>query len=742
MDAVGKVTSVTSAKRIVEAHVAGLRARRNRDLLSEKFLLHIDGSGDFQYADIFQGAKVEIPEFVTAYRKSENILRPIVDNAVAHHTTIPLRYFADSSPDRRARNTAMIDTIWANFLSETQDLQGLATEAMYLAMPAGFCPLHAYWRDDFDDGHETVYIGEDGQPIRARSGMIDCFVGNPFDTVFDRTSRRSSIYWTSYARLLPADLVRAKFDHVQGVRGLQGSTRIPSAALFQRIARDWQSTGLGVHGSPVIDVRRGYAEGADEMMTVLCREELPGIDVNFPDGKLQILLVPDVVDFRRGETRADRALLVHEGPLPGRVSSSTNLYSHHRGDDVHGKPWVEDLDPLQIDLNIAISKRWEHITKMAEAPIIGPGGAISEDMLDIGGYNYVEMEPSLSPWRPRVMEWPISVLEGYTKEADEKRKAMYTIGGYQAASRGESPGSRTPFRSIVALQQADSSIHGPVNIRFRRSMCDFMQRCWRQMKQYADIPWLIDIAGDEYAYLVEPYIGKRDLSGRPPKYKLVNGFGASPELRTQEILELMAVKGADGQALLSTEEAKRQFPDQSLFDSQGDPNAVRKRRARTVATAIYNLAQQAREQSGIQSDEPSDPQVQQAGRWVFGQIETKYPRLRDDDLVAHLATLTELTQDETADPIARLAAQARQDLYYQWQAQMATMGGNNGGGQHTNQPLAAKPSPRTNHVDQIAVARNRQQNPTQSLQAPEGEPPRPAAPAPGAELTPPVAASR
>ena len=41
--------------------------------------------------------------------------------------------------------------------------------------------------------------------------------------------------------------------------------------------------------------------------------------------------------------------------------------------------------------------------------------------------------------------------------------------------------------------------------------------------------------------------------------------------------------------------------------------------------------------------------------------------LRDDNLQAHVASLSEVTQDETADPIARIAAAMRLDLFYQWQ---------------------------------------------------------------------------
>ena len=672
VDAVGQVSAQSIARQVVQAHSVALQSRRDRDLISEKLLLHVDGSSDGQWYDIFLGQRVEIPRLISEFRKTENILRLVVDNAVAHHTTMPLRYFAESQPDRDAADQALIDSLWMNYVAYTQDLNSLFAEAMYLAMPAGFCPVHRYWSDGVTDQHEPVKPqGEEATQMDSFNptpGVLDCWLGNPFDMVFDRNAKRGSVYWASYGRVLPADLVRRTFSHVPGVDGLEGSTRMPSASRFQQIARDWQTEGIGVHGSSAISHRRSF-EGEEESLTLIVREALP---IGWGDrGHLQIVAVPGNVDLRRGEGTAGHALLLADQALPGLDFSWSLFYSHHRGDDVHGKPWVEDIDQLQVDLNIALSKRWEVINRMVEAPIVAPGGAISEDMADLGGYNLLEVEPTLAGWRPQVMQWPYQILDALNKECEDRRRAIYTGGGYQASSRGEAPGSRMAYRAIVALQQADNSIHGPVNMRFRRSATDFARGCWRQMKQYGQVPWLIDIAGDEYSHLVEPYVDNTKISDRPPHYKLVNAFGASPELRAQEILDLMGTRGADGEVFLSTAEARRRYPDQALFDGQGDPGVVARRRAKTVANRIRMLAKQFREQNDFQETDFSHPWVQQAAMMIFNQIEAQFPRLQDDDLAAHISTLSEITQDETVDPIARLAAIERQKLYYQWQAMMA-----------------------------------------------------------------------
>lgn len=690
-------TKKTTAEQILDAHERGLESRRERDLISEKLLLHIDGSGDLQWADIFEGQSVQIPRGVSEFRKTENLLRLIVDNAVAHHTTMQLRYLSESMMDWRSRDRAIVETVWANHLAMTQDFNGLFAEAMYLAMPAGFCPVHAYWREDVsEDFYEPGVYGEGG--YFPDGGMIDCFVGNPWATVFDTAARRGSFRWISYERWLPADLVREHFSHLPGVAEIEGTTRLPSSAEFQMIARSWGHTGTAMHGSPVLQTRRDTSE---EMLSVICREIAPGVD-GHENGLLQIIAVPGQKEPRRGRGTGGHAILLTEQELPGHDFSFTNFYSHHRGSDPHGKPWVEDVDQLQVDLNIARSKRWEAINKMLEAPIVTPGGAIGEDASELGMYNLLELEPSLATWRPKVMEWPQQIIQALDNEIADLRRAIYTAGGYQASSRGEAPGSRMAYRAIVALQQADNSVHGPVNNRFQRSACDFMRRCHSQFVMYGDTPWIVNILSDQFAHLAEPYIDNTQVSDEPPQYKLVNAFGPSPELRAQEILELMQLRGADGQPFLRTEEARRQYPNPLIFDAEGDPTSVQRRRAKTIAVRIHQMALEFREQSQLEEYDQRHPWVQYAGEQVFMMAEKAFPRLRDDLLESHIGALSEITQDETADPIARIAAQRRQDLYYQWQAMMAgvpmggtpgTEAGPSGGGQArlgTGEPNASE----------------------------------------------------
>lgn len=690
VDGLGAISRQSEARRIVEDHMRALRARRQIELIWEKLLLHVDGTGDFQWADILDGTRVDIPRFISEYRKTENLLRPIVENAVSQHTASPIRYAVEAPPDLNARERAIMDTVFANHLADTQDWNTLFADVLFMAYVAGFCTAHAYWRDTaLEDWYEPLAPDSDEMIRRTAPvgpGMVDCFMGNPFGHVFNEGAKRDSWEWASYERVVSAERVRQQFGHLAEARALEGSTRIPSAAEFERIVRSWNMTGVGRHGFPMM--QEGGGSKGEELITLVCRELGPDLDPRFPDGRLQLVAVPGDTDLRRGHARAQNAVMLADMPLPGREFSFTVFHTGRRGDSIYVKPWVEDLDQIQVDLNIALSKQWEAIVKQLEAPIVTPGGAIAQDMTDVDGYSIMEVDGMLgSSFRPRVMEWPQVLFQTINTVIQEKRQALYTLGGYQAVSRGEAPGSRTPYRAIVALQQADRNIHTPVNLLFRKAAQDFAQRCWKQMKAFGDVPWLISIAGDEYAHLIDSYLDKTKLSEHPPRYKLVSAFGANPEMRAQEMMELVQLRGADGQPLLRTEEFRRQYPNQTIFDQEGDPRHVQRRRARTIARAAKDMARRYRQQTGF-DERQYPPQwrrqavMQVAYQVAFGQmgpmgevlsegLEQLFPRLRDDDLMAHISAYSEVIQDETADPIARFALQFRQETYFQWQAMMA-----------------------------------------------------------------------
>ena len=49
------------AKEILDRHIFGLQKRRLRDLTAEKYLMHVDGENDGQWAEIVEGQAVIVP---------------------------------------------------------------------------------------------------------------------------------------------------------------------------------------------------------------------------------------------------------------------------------------------------------------------------------------------------------------------------------------------------------------------------------------------------------------------------------------------------------------------------------------------------------------------------------------------------------------------------------------------------------------------------------------------------------
>src|SRR5688572_4021047 len=85
-------TGAELARQVAEQHRKNLAARRHASLYWEKYLIHIDGRGNNQYADILYNTRVAIPRDLQPYQVQHNLLRPITDNMVAWHTTMPFRF--------------------------------------------------------------------------------------------------------------------------------------------------------------------------------------------------------------------------------------------------------------------------------------------------------------------------------------------------------------------------------------------------------------------------------------------------------------------------------------------------------------------------------------------------------------------------------------------------------------------------------------------------------------------------
>ena len=670
VDATGAVTGPSLASEIRDFHWRGLRSRRHRDLTAEKYLLHVDGEGGAQWYDLFHGTRLRIPANLSGTpRVQNNQLRPILDNFVAHLTTQPFRFVVETKQSRESRESAVLDQALINDLVRRQNWNALWAEAKYMAACYGFCPVHAMWRDDMlSDPYEAVAAtGPGGEPMMGpRPGMIDNWVGNPFDTVFSTGSRRYSIHRQTYGRVLPAEMVRAAF----GREDIEGNDRLPSATTFQRIAQKWTQTSGMVHGSSILTMGWGH----EEMVGLIYDELLPGVDSAFPNGRLAIIGLDGLAATSRDEARGGlgEPKLLWVGELPARTFSSVNVYSHHRSDDPLGKPFIADLDDDQIQLNQLESLVNEYLRR-ASRPPLASSGKVNVETVDYRNDTILEVEP-LTQGRVELqyLEYPARHIPLLSEKIERVLDGMYRKGGWQAASRGETTGESG--KAIIALQTADDSIFGPIAQRTTEELQAFAQLNWRLAKEFMDVPQVIQVTGDELAHMARPYVDRTKLSPTPPLFTLVSAFGTSTEAKAQQLLNLFGMVDAAGEQVLGTRELRKLWPDNSLFQVVDDPAELRIRRPRVINQTIRTLSGELRQQYPQLSQDMGDPMLNQAAMMLLMEVDRAHPALMDDDLAEHIDALSILTQDETEDPLARKVAIFRQQQFFQWLA-MKQLGG-------------------------------------------------------------------
>lgn len=669
-------TDADLARRVADAHTRALSSRKRHDLTTQKYMLHVDGEGGAQWADLYHGEELMVPlSLSSSQRPQENLLRPILLNAVAYDTTQPFRFAVESAGDPESRQRARMDALFANQLSQRQNFNLVAAEAEMFALCHGSAPMHVFWREDTAAGAwEPAYLPDGGAATPGpRRGMIDLFAGDPLDFVLNRGARRGSVHWASYGRTLPAEIVRQLAQRPD----LVGSRRLGSAAQFQRTLRTWMADSLlGIHGSAAIGAVTDE-DPEEELIALVCREWAPGADTQHPEGRLVVVALQGRATTSRTGGSQDsqgtgEAILLHDSALPGACFSWELLYGDTRFDDPLGKPFAADLDDLQMRLNGYLALGDEYVVRATSAPLVRPTGMSADtDLWEPDAELEVEpVQGAMPPYFLGPYDKHITFLEA---KAEGCRQAMFRIGGYQAASRGESK-SGDPAALVLALQQADKTIHGPRNQGFQRSVNGLMQKAWRQMKTFGDVPWLIDLAGEEATDLAEPYLDKTKLSENPPNYKLVNSFGVTPEAAAQELTGLVQLKGADGLPVLSTADYRARYPNASIFSETVDAAATKKRRANTINNRLRVAVSKARNAYGLPPYRPGDPpgpEVPQLAAMLWPGLVQAFPQKRDDDPQVHVDALSELTQDENEDPIVRALAEQRQGLYYAWQAQIA-----------------------------------------------------------------------
>ena len=665
-DAVGQVSAESIAAEIRDFHQRGLRARRMRDLTAEKYLLHVDGEGGAQWYDLYYGQKLKIPTSLSgAPRIQNNQLRPIVDNYVSHLATQPFRFVVETRQDRKSRESAIIDQALINHQVREQRWNTLWSEAKYMAACTGFCPVHAAWRDDqTGDPYEAVLAaGPGGEMMQGpMPGSIDSWVGNPFDHVLDSGARRGSIHRQTYGRVLPAEMVRQAFGRPE----LEGNDRLPSASTFQRVGQKWTQAAGMIHGSSLLTMGWGH----DELLGLIYDELLPGVSVEYPLGKLSIIALQGLAATSRDEARGGigTPILLWDGPLPAGAFSSVMVYSHQRADDPLGKPFVGDIDDDQIQLNQLESLVNEYLRRASKPPLASTG-RVNVETISYKGDTVLEVEPLAGgSVELSYLEYPgrhISLLQNKIARVLD---GMYRKGGWQASSRGEA-GAGESGKAIIALQQADDSIFGPMVTQTRDELQQYADLNWRLFKAFGDVPTVLNVVGNEIAHLVDGYIDRTMLSESPPAFTLVSGFGTSIEAKAQQLLNLFSMVDANGEQVLTTRDLKKLWPDQALFKEINDPQDIRERRPRVVNASIRKAAALAREMYPEIPYILSDPTLLTVAQMLTMELDQMHPLLMDDDVEHHITVLSSVTQDETEDPLVRQIAIMRQQQFWMWLSQ-------------------------------------------------------------------------
>lgn len=681
----------------------GKEERRATDLWREMLLVHLDGTGDGQYAILVDGAYVYIPwVFAKKARVQWNLLRPITANMVKHHTAIPYRCTVELSGTRKERKRARAAAAYGNHVILDQKLNVQVAEALWLAAPYGHCPLHFQWQwDATRKPYEPLYLEGDEAAQYAqmmRPGYTKAWAGDPWNTVYNNGAKRTSVHRMCYAVAVPLSLVKNSFRGKPGVEQLKGRKDLPSASRFQMAVRRAQmQAGTGTHGSAAIT---GSNDG-EEIIVLLCDELAPGIDPQWPAGRLSVVALDGIANVDDNPQSAT-PLWLHTGRLPAARFSAIRVYSTDSLGDVLGHPFLAELDDLQVSLNQLATLRRERIRRFARTQLLAQSNSLEDDTLvtvDDAILYYSGQQPSfLSP--------PTAEVGLIDNDIRDTMEAMFRIGGWQAASRGEGKAGDAAAK-VVALANADDSIFSSANRMLQEEVCEGLATACALAKESLLVPMQLKTTGTDLGYLGE--LTRDELPDEPPSYTLTQG-SASPEARLQQNINLAttAVAGT-GEPLMSKEQFDSSNPDPSLRPVL--PEVQRQRRVRPVivADAIESAAESFIEQNGEIPPQWLPMAAQQLHLRLWQEF-----RIEDgDDPQLNLDALDELILDESVHPLAREVARQRRVLIAQWQAELlsyqqmiaaggqaqigAMQGGMQGGGgapqmMPTESPFAGSPT--------------------------------------------------
>lgn len=637
----------------VERHRKGKAKKRLHDLTAEKYLIHVDGENDGQWAEIMGGSIVMVPPRPgTFIRLQQNLLQPIMSHFVAYLCGIPFKTVAEAPLGRRARDKSRMATVLANHTISDQKLNSLLAEAMYIAGIYGHCPVHGTWR------YGSRAINPLGNVPGMPPGYVDFWIGDPWDTVYNDGATRNSVHRMSYGRVIPTQILKNAFPEHPQIGKLKGTTdSSATGSTFDRIARKWHSMNQVLRAASYISA----GESSEDLTSVLCEEVVPGYDPMYPEGLLRIVALSGRAESGSGAVGGGGDnILLHQGPLPAKRLSAVRFYSLNRFDNVLGKPYVAAIDDLQIQLNNVVTMRSVRLAKYSNPRVTAPRGAgIEEDSFwadsdAILFYNGTD--------RPDFMTPPMGNPD-YDASIAEIEAQMFRISGWQAASRGEANAGDSGTK-VNFLAKADDTIFSPIRQGFEAAFSELMALGHALTRENAQgQPFLANIVGDELSYAIDPWVRAEDLDHLDPQFKVVSGFGASPEALAETLQALVQIPAADG-PLMTSDEFWDRYPNPALRPHRPNIKATKRMRLNSINYLIERLCDEAEGQYAEQVQQMPQMAAQLAVV-IEETVLRKYPLLRTEDWGMSLEALDEIIHDPNSSGMKRNVCELRMNRCYE-----------------------------------------------------------------------------
>jgi hypothetical protein len=362
------------------------------------------------------------------------------------------------------------------------------------------------------------------------------------------------------------------------------------------------------------------------------------------------------------------------------------VYADDSWDDVLGRPWVAGgLDDAQIELNQIVTLEKEYLRRHSRTQMLAQEGSIDDNTLsylDDAIIRYAGEKPSFlnPPTAPQgLFQQAISAVEQY----------MYTVGGWQKASRGEGNAGDSGAK-VAMLGEADDSIFATTNLEFYRSVSDGIQLGHALARESMFVPTTLNVSGVDMNRLAGRGITGADLMEDDPTFTLVQG-SASPDAQTQQLLNLATTQTPSGDALLTVDEFHETVPDPSLRRLRPEIDTIRRARPYEINRAIEDACAEAAEQAQQMPPEWMPMLAEE----IYLQIGEAYPLEDGDDPQMNMDALDELILDGTTPALVRQVARLRRQDHQMWAFMLA---------QAQQQPMQMQQQPGTGGGGQAAGA--------------------------------------